>query len=202
MTVAAGSRHRAWIEVDHAAIAANVGALRRLAGPGKAVIGVVKADAYGHGAVEVAATLERSGVEILAVATLSEAAELREAGVRGRIVLLWAIGVEDAPLAAANGVEPMVDQAAVLPALEQAAAGAGASIGVHLKVDTGLGRQGVEASGALALAREIDASPHLRMAGTMTHLAAAEDPAATAVQLDMIREVVDAQLSTACRNLS
>jgi alanine racemase len=191
VTLAAGSRHRAWIEVDHAAIVANVAALRRLAGPDQDLIGVVKADAYGHGAVEVAATLEQAGMKRLAVATLPEAAELRGAGRTGPLVLLWGIGVEDAPAVVANDVEPMVDNLATLTAIEQAAASAGTTIGVHLKVDTGLARQGLEPSGALDLARAVDASPHLRLVGTMTHLVAAAEPAATDPQLAAMRDVVD-----------
>jgi alanine racemase len=85
VTLAAGdgvrSRHRAWIEVDHGAIRANLAALRRLAGADKQVIAVVKADAYGHGSVEVARTLAAAGVERLAVATVGEALELRGAGI-------------------------------------------------------------------------------------------------------------------------
>jgi alanine racemase len=188
----AGSRHRAWVEVDHGAVAANVAALRGLAGPRQALIGVVKADAYGHGAVEVAATLEREGVERLAVATLSEAAELRAAGRAGPILLLWGIDAVDAPEVVTVGVEPMVDRAELLPALELAADRAGAEIGVHLKIDTGLGRQGIEPAAALGLARAIDASPRLRLAGTMTHLVAAEDSEVTDRQLDSFQAALDA----------
>jgi alanine racemase len=186
-----GSRHRAWAEIDHRALLANVSALRQLAGPGKAVIGVVKADAYGHGAVEVSATLERAGVERLAVATLSEAAELRSAGRQGPIVLLWGIGVEDADAAVATGVEPMVDNLAVVAALEQAAATAGATIALHLKIDTGLGRQGTDPAEALDVARAIDGGGHLRLVGTMTHLAAAEDASTTDQQLDAMRAALE-----------
>jgi alanine racemase len=192
VTSGARSRHRAWVEVDHAAIVANVAVLRVLAGPDQSLIGVIKADAYGHGAVEVAATLEQAGVERLAVATLSEAAELREAGRDGPLVLLWGIGVEDAAAVVASEVEPMVDSLATVTAIELAAARAGSTIGVHLKVDTGLARQGIEPSGAVELARAVDASAHLRLAGTMTHLVAASDPAATDPQLAAMRGVVDA----------
>jgi alanine racemase len=191
VTEPAGGRHRAWVEIDHRAIEANVSTLRQLAGRGQELIGVVKADAYGHGAVEVAATLERAGVERLAVATLSEAAELRLAGRRGAIVLLWGIGIDDAPMAVASDVEPMVDNLPVVAALERAAAATGASVGVHLKVDTGLGRQGTDPSEALDVARGIDAAPHLRLAGTMTHLAAPADSSSTERQLAAMRGALE-----------
>lgn len=185
-------RHRAWVEVDHGAIAANLAALRRRAGEATQVIGVVKANAYGHGAVEVAATLSRLGVERLAVATVSEAIELRAAGVDGPIVLLWGIGAGDAKAVVAADLEPIVDSAAAVTSLEPAAAGAGRRLGVHLKIDTGLGRQGIEPEGAPELARRIAASPHLQLAGTMTHLAAADDADHTATQLDRLTAALEA----------
>jgi len=89
------SPHRAWIEVDHAALAANLGALRRLAGDQVSVIAVVKANAYGHGAIEVARTLLDHGAERLAVATLGEGLELRNAGIAAPTLVLWALGAPE-----------------------------------------------------------------------------------------------------------
>jgi alanine racemase len=188
---ATASRHRAWIEIDHAALAANLSALRTLAGDGVQVIGVVKANAYGHGAVAVSETLIGHGVERLAVATLSEAAELRDAGIGTPIVLLWGIGPEDVPGVLATRVEPMVDRPEIVTALDAAAAGAGTRIGVHLKVDTGLGRQGTEPEHAVDLGRRISVSRHLVLAGTMTHLAEAEDGAFTGSQVDRLAAVLE-----------
>ena len=74
------SLHRAWVEIDHDALRHNLAVLRRLAGPGKQVIAVVKANAYGHGAPEVSRTLLDEGVELLAVATIDEGIALRRAG--------------------------------------------------------------------------------------------------------------------------
>lgn len=190
--VSEAGRHRAWIEVDHGAIAANLAALRRRAGEATQVIGVVKANAYGHGAVEVAATLSRLGVERLAVATVSEAIELRAAGLDGPIVLLWGIGAGDAEAVVAADLEPIVDSAAAVTSLEPAAAGVGRRLGVHLKIDTGLGRQGIEPDAAPEVARRITASPHLNLAGTMTHLAAADDADHTAGQLGRLTAALEA----------
>ena len=124
MTTAVASRHRAWIDIDHTALVANLAALRRLAGAAQ-VIAVVKANAYGHGAVEVARTLVEHGAERLGVATLSEAMELRSSGLAGPMVLLWGIGAGDAEAVAATRVEPIVDNAAELGWLESAGAAAG-----------------------------------------------------------------------------
>jgi alanine racemase len=190
VTTTAG-RHRAWLDIDHGALAANVATLRGLAAPGTELIAVVKANAYGHGAVEVSETLTALGAERLAVATVSEAAELRSAGQDGPLLVLWGIGTEDAPAVAGLGLEPMVDNAAVVGALAAAAAQDGRRIGVHLKVDTGLGRQGIEPGEAVALARQIAGSSDLALAGTMTHLAAPDDASLTALQLERMASVLD-----------
>ena len=94
MTVA-GSPHRAWIEVDHDALRSNLARVRLLA-PGSEIIAVVKANAYGHGAVAVARTLVDAGAERLAVATVGEALELRSASLTAPILVLWAPGEEEA----------------------------------------------------------------------------------------------------------
>ncbi|MGH2463623.1 MAG: alanine racemase [Candidatus Limnocylindria bacterium] len=191
MTAAVASRHRAWIDIDHVALVANLAALRHLAGAAE-IIAVVKANAYGHGAVEVAQTLSERGSERLAVATLSEAVELRNHGLVGPMVLLWGIGEGDGEQVAATGVEPIVTSALDVGWLEAAADAANRRIGVHLKIDTGLGRQGIEPALAVDLATRISASRHLALVGTMTHLAAAgEDVAHCDLQLQRMADVLD-----------
>ena len=187
------SPHRAWIEVDHTAIRANLASVRRRA-PGSQVIAVVKANAYGHGDVAVARTLIAAGVERLAVATVDEGLRLRDAGIAAPIVVLWGIGPPDAPVVAEAGMEPIVYDGRALDMLE--ATRGPRPIGVHLKVDTGLGRQGVTPDEALDLAARIVASPRLELAGTMSHLAVpGEDDAYTEVQLMRLARVLDAMRS-------
>jgi alanine racemase len=200
VTLAAGdgvrSRHRAWIEVDHGAIRANLAALRRLAGADKQVIAVVKADAYGHGSVEVARTLAAAGVERLAVATVGEALELRGAGIELPILVLWGIGAGEAGRVVAAGLEAIAYDGAALEALEAAAAAAGRRAAVQLKVDTGLGRQGAAPDDAIQLAARISRSRHLRLAGTFSHFAVAgEDDAYTEVQQLGLARCLDAMRS-------
>ena len=185
-----GSPHRAWIEVDHAAIRHNLSVVRGLA-PGAAVIGIVKANAYGHGDVAVARTLVAAGVERLGVATVDEAVALRAAGIDVPIVVLWAIGPQEVPAVAELGLEPIVFDHRTVDLL--AAAGGAVPIAVHLKIDTGLGRQGAAPAEAVPLAGAMVASPGLRLAGTLTHLAVAgEDEAATEVQLLRFARALDA----------
>ena len=187
------SPHRAWIEIDHAAIRSNLAAVRARAA-GSEVIAVVKANAYGHGDVAVARTLLGAGSDRLAVATVDEAMRLRDAGIGAPIVVLWAIGPSEAPVVAAAGLEPIVYDHRAVDLLETT--GGERPIGVHLKVDTGLGRQGVAPEDAVALAARIAASPRLELAGTMSHLAVpGEDDAYTDVQLLRLARVLDAMRS-------
>jgi alanine racemase len=185
--------HRAWLEIDHDALRANLRVLGSLAGEQRQIIGVVKANAYGHGAVAVSETLLAAGMERLAVATVGEARALRAAGIAAPIVILWGIGEAEAAVAASDGLEVMVDSGRALDLLEQAGAAAGRRIGVHLKVDTGLGRQGAALDDAVPLALAVARSRHLALVGTMSHLAVpGEDDAYTEVQLLRFAQVLDA----------
>ena len=193
MTVAR-SPHRAWIEVDHDAIRRNLAAIRRLA-PEIEVIGVVKANAYGHGDVAVSRTLLGEGVEHLAVATVDEGLRLREAGIRVPTLVLWGIGEMEAAVVADAGLEPIVYDERSIDVLGSTAGDR--PIGVHLKIDTGLGRQGADPQASLALASRIGRSRRLRLAGTMSHLAVAgEDDAYTEVQLMRLAQALDAMRSS------
>lgn len=193
---AARSPHRAWIEIDHQALVGNLAVLRRLAGEKRSVIAVVKANAYGHGAVDVSRTLLQHGVERLAVATLGEGMELRTAGIGAPILLLWGLGAPEAGPAVAADLEPTVYDLAGIDLVERAAADAGRRASVHLKIDSGLGRQGSPPTAAVELALLITRSRHLRLGGTYSHLAVpGEDEAYTDVQLLKVAQTLDAMRS-------
>jgi alanine racemase len=192
----ARSPHRAWIEIDHAAIAHNLAVTRGLAGAGKQVIAIVKANAYGHGDVEVSRTLLAAGVERLGVATLGEAMKLRAAGIEAPILVLWGLGEPEAEPAIASDLEPVVYSSDTVTMLERAAAKLGRQASVQLKVDTGMGRQGAEPDLAVTLAVAIARSRHLRLVGTFSHLAVpGEDDSHTDVQLLRLAQVLDAMRS-------
>jgi len=140
----ARSPHRAWIEIDHAAITHNLAVIRALAGAGKQVIAIVKANAYGHGCVEVSRTLLAAGAERLGVATVGEGLKLRAAGIKAPILVLWGLGEPEAEPAIASDLEPVVYSAEAVAMLERAAAKLGRRASVQLKVDTGMGRQGAK----------------------------------------------------------
>ena len=196
MTAPARSPHRAWIEINHGALVANLAALRAMAPAGCQVIAVVKANAYGHGAVEVSRTLVRHGVERLAVATVGEGQQLRAAGISGPIIVLWGIGEPEARPALEADLEPIITDLRSVAVVERAAADLGRRAAVHFKVDTGLGRQGSDPADAVALALRLVRSPHLRLVGTLTHLAAPGDEEAyTDVQVLRLAQVLDSMRS-------
>ncbi|MDR1898747.1 MAG: alanine racemase [Treponema sp.] len=155
----------------------NIQAVRGHIGPKPLICMPVKADAYGHGAVPVAAAALEAGVQYLAVAAVSEGAELRKAGFRAPILLLSIPCPEELPEAAALELSPLVADREFAGDLARAAAAAGKRLPVHLKVDTGMGRIGCPPGAAADLAAYIAALPSLEYAGTATHLAAADSPA-------------------------
>jgi alanine racemase len=168
----------AWLEIDLDALHHNLGALRRMAGPGVPVRPVVKADAYGHGAVPVALALEEAGVDGFCVATFDEAMELRGCGIQGPLLVLYPIPAAVAAEAAHDGVSVTAGDRELLAELVAAAAGyrPGERLEVELEVETGLGRGGFSGDALLDAARAIEAEPGLRLVGVWTHLQAAEDP--------------------------
>ncbi len=169
-----------WLEINLAAITHNYELLRAHA-PRARLIAVIKANAYGHGAVRVAKHLRDRGVNFFAVATSGEAAELRRAGVEEPLLLLGALHPANAKDAAAARAIPTITTAAAARAFAAAAGGAE----VHLKVDSGMGRVGVAPAQLAELVREVE-SLGLRIGGIYTHFAVAdEDRQETERQLEL-----------------
>jgi alanine racemase len=183
----------AWLELDLGALVENLAVIRGLAGPGVAVHPVVKANAYGHGAVEIATALAAAGVEGFCVATADEALQLRRAGVGGSILVLYPVPAAIARELARRHVAVTAGDLELLAALAAATdAGTGQHgpavarprLGIHLEVETGLGRGGVREADLATAANAIAAAPGLRLAGVWTHLQAPEDQARTTAQLE------------------
>jgi alanine racemase len=173
---------RALARVNLAAIERNVALLRDALTGGASLCAVVKADGYGHGAVPAARAALSGGASCLAVATAQEAAELRAAGIEQRILVMGAISPEELPVALAA----RADLVAWSDEFVTAIAGSGASVPVHVKLDTGMGRLGTRDPGqALRIASLISEQPGLELAGAMTHFATSDDDAEfVAEQLD------------------
>ncbi len=157
-----------------AAIRSNVQVVRRALAPPTRLWAVVKANAYGHGAVPVAMAALEAGADALAVALPEEGWELRRAGVGSRILVLGPILPEQAVSVVSADLDAIVFSPAVIAALARAGSNAGRPVRVHLKVDTGMGRVGARPEDVAALAERIAAEPALRWAGLMTHLADAD----------------------------
>jgi alanine racemase len=166
-----------WSEVDLDAIRENVGALRELARPAE-FLAVVKANAYGHGAVPVARAALEAGASWLGIARVEEGVQLRDAGITAPIMLLSEPTPRSAPVVVAHGLTPVVYTVAGIDALAKAVADSGraAPLEVHLKVDTGMHRVGSTTDDAPALAEHVTARDELVLAGICTHLALADEP--------------------------
>jgi alanine racemase len=182
-----------WAEVDLGAVAHNVGLLVERAAPA-AVCAVVKADAYGHGAVPVARAALDAGATWLAVALVEEAAELRADGIDAPILLLSEARPDEFADVAALDLRPTV----YTPVGIAAAAATGAPLRLHLKVDTGMHRVGAAPDEALHLARSVVEDPRLELEAVWTHCAVADEPERrfTAEQLGRLDAVL-AELSAA-----
>jgi alanine racemase len=180
-------------EVSLDALEENLAWARRQTG-GRPLLAVVKANAYGHGAVEIARCLESAGVEHLAVALLEEARELRRHGVTLPILVMGALEPAQMPEIARIEATPAVFRSDQIEALERCAAEAGRRLPVHLKVDTGMGRLGARWDRCAALLDDLARRHHLELQGIFSHLATADDPASglTALQIDRFARVAEA----------
>ncbi len=164
---------RAIVDLD--AIAGNFRALAERAGGSERVFPVLKANAYGHGAVPVARRLVREGAVRFAVALLEEGIELREAGIEGEILLLSSDDRVDAAVLAAHRLTPTLHDVEQARAVAASAAALAEPLPVHLEIDTGMGRLGVRPENLSRMIGALRRSPTLRLAGTFTHFARADE---------------------------
>jgi alanine racemase len=174
---------RALARVDVAAIERNCARLARVAAPA-ALCAVVKADGYGHGALAAARAAQAGGAAWLAVATAPEAQELRAGGVEGPLLVMGALSPSELELALAARADVVAWREGFVAEVARRAGTAGA--GVHVKLDTGMGRLGTrDPAEATRVAEAVAAARPLRLAGAMTHFATAdeEDPAFLREQL-------------------
>ena len=193
----------AWVEVDLAAVTANVEQIRRAVAPA-VVCAVVKADGYGHGAVPVAAAAVAGGATHLGVALAEEGRQLREAGIDVPVLILSEPPGEAMQLVVEDRLTPAIYTEGGLTSLLQALKWAGpfssrgadglAPFPVHVKVDTGMHRVGASPEGAVELARAVAAHPQLNLEGLFTHFAVADEPGRsfTGQQLARFERVVAA----------
>ncbi len=162
-------------EVDLSAIADNIRAIRARVGNGVRIMPAVKANAYGHGAVEVSKACLGAGADAFCVAILEEAIQLRQAEIKAPILVLGCSTPDCAEDLVKYDVQPTVCDLAFAKTLSAAAEKQGKMVRAHLKVDTGMGRIGVCATEAVEMAKSIAALPNLKLQAIFTHFPCADD---------------------------
>ena len=178
------NRQRAWVEIDLTALAHNVRTLKAWLAPHTKLMAVVKADAYGHGAVAVAQTALANGADCLAIATLAEGVELRQAGIKAPILILGAINaVEDIKAVVAWSLEPTICDEEQALAFDATLATVGQSLNVHLTLDTGMSRLGTNWQHALSFAQLVHTLPNLRIGSIYSHFSTADESDRTIMDL-------------------
>ncbi|MGH7724115.1 MAG: alanine racemase [Candidatus Eiseniibacteriota bacterium] len=183
-----------WVEVDLDILDSNLDAIRRATDVDREILLVVKADAYGHGAVEVARAAAQRGVRQFGVATLHEGMQLRAAGVTEDVWVLSPLLASEIPQALVHGLEPTLPSLDFARELSQAALERGRPCRVHVEVDTGMGRTGIDATEAVDFLTAVDALPGVRVGSVYTHFpdADAEDLTFSRHQVLRFEEVLRA----------
>jgi alanine racemase len=165
---------RTWAEVSREKIAGNFRRVSAAVGAGVEIVGVVKADAYGHGAVEVSRVLTGAGARWLAVSCAEEGIALREAGIAARILVMADRATSTYSALVEYNLTPVLHSLDDLRELSSIANGAAAPLSFHLKIDSGMGRLGTRAAAA-EIACAVKDAPNLQLEGLMTHFASAAD---------------------------
>jgi len=162
-----------WAEIDLEAIEHNFMLTKELVGLDVSVLSVVKADAYGHGAVEVSKVLVDSGTDMLGVATIEEALELRDYGIEVPILILGGVRPEEAQLVVEHDLTPFLFSIDVAKELDKASVKALKKASYHLKFDTGMTRLGVMGEECEHFLNELSGFENIVMQGVLTHLSTA-----------------------------
>ncbi len=156
------------VEISRQALIHNFRLCQQLAG-NSGIMAMVKADAYGHGMLDCAHLFAEAGVAAFGVADATEGAALREAGIKAPVFVLAGVVPQDLGLILDRGLTPVVPDAALLPVLAEQAKARGLVAGLFIKLDAGMGRQGVLPDGLADLVRVIQDCPYLRCDGMMAH---------------------------------
>jgi alanine racemase len=166
-----------WAEISLQAILHNLRAIRKQVGASRKILAVVKSNAYGLGAVPVAKALQKAGTEWFGVTCANEGVELREAGIRKRILILTGFWPGEEKRLIQNHLTPTVTRVDDLEHLERSAKAAGGNSRVrfHLKINTGMNRLGIGEDEVECFAQKLAGCKHIELEGTFTHFASAED---------------------------
>ena len=179
--------------IDHSALRWNLAQIRNKVGPKVKILSMVKANGYGHGAAAASRTLGTAGGDAFGVATLEEAVELREAGIQTPIIVLAGVYPNQIEQFLAHSLTPVVHEVVGLKQLEDAAQRLGATLNVHVKIDTGMGRLGFLAAEADCWIPELKKLRALKLEGIFSHFSHAESVQGdyTRKQLEIFTGVVE-----------
>ena len=166
-----------WVEIDRGALRRNLRAYKSLLAPRQKLCCVVKADAYGHGAIECARVLHSAGADMFAVATVREGVELGEAGIQAPILILSEPPITAIPQLIEKNIMPTVYTIEFALAYGECAVRAGTVGKYHLAIETGMNRIGVHYADVLEFCRNINFHRGIQCDGVFTHFATAEDVA-------------------------
>jgi len=182
-----------WVEIDLHSIKSNLETVRSIVGENVSILAIVKADAYGHGAVTVSKTLINNGVEILGVATLEEAMELRDSGINHPIIILGGIQKDELDEVIKHGIVPTVYDLDILEELSNAAKKINKNYSYHLKIDTGMSRLGIKYQDVDLFFKKQAKYNNLRLEGLFSHLSMADELASeyTNKQIKLFFESLD-----------
>lgn len=188
-------RRPTWAGIDLDALASNFHSVQAHLKHDVKVMAVVKADAYGHGAIECAGRLEKEGADWFGVALPEEGIELRQAGITKPVLCLGGFWQGQQSACVKHDLATVVYRLDMVEALDGAAHDAGVKAEVHVKIDTGMGRLGIRPGDARDFCESLRRFKHIRVEGLMTHFASADDPArdnCTAAQLKLYQESLEA----------
>ena len=183
----------AWAEINLAAIRHNLSEIRRHIQPTAKLCAVVKANAYGHGAVEVSKVAEEIGADFLAVATVEESLQLRRAGFNLPILILGLIPYDAAEIVVENKITATVSDFELAEKISVAAVKFDTPAKIHLKIETGMGRIGMFPNDAVEIAEKISKLPNVEIEGIFSHFADADsdDKTFTLQQLELFKNTCD-----------
>jgi alanine racemase len=180
------NRFPSWVEIDLDAARHNIASVRSRLRPGVSILLVVKADAYGHGAVRVSRLAEECGVDMLGVATLDEGRELRKAGLKLPILILSPVLPQELEGALENSLAITASSYEFVAKASEIASGAGTVCTIHIEVDTGMGRAGVAEDEAVETIARMRALPGISLEGIFTHFPTSDS------DVDFTKDQIDA----------
>lgn len=181
----------AWVEVNLEHLAHNIREIRKIIPSDKKFLGIVKADAYGHGAQMIAKTMLASGVDWFGVSSIDEGLDLREIKIKAPILVVGAVPVWAVETAAQNNISISIFNDEHLIACKDVYERTGIKPKVHVKLDTGMNRIGVRSELGIEYINKVRSADYLIFEGIFTHLAAAEEKEATDKQIRRWNEVIE-----------